>query len=138
MGSFHHLDFLGMGAGTIIFAPLSEVIGRRLVYLTSMALFLLLILPSTLADNIEAILISRLVGGLFGSAIMGNSPASVNDIVSDQHRALAFWYLVHRTYKWSRVWSDYWRLCFRISGLEMDKLDCPDYWRRGSCLNVLH
>lgn len=53
-------------------------------------MFLLLILPSALAQNIEAILISRLFGGFFGSAIMGNSPASVNDIVSDRHRAMAF------------------------------------------------
>ncbi|GKZ33555.1 hypothetical protein AbraIFM66950_003460 [Aspergillus brasiliensis] len=87
LGVFTYL--LGMGAGTIIFAPLSEVIGRRPVYLASMALFLLLILPSALAVNIEEILISRFFGGLFGSAVMGNSPASVNDIVSDQHRALA-------------------------------------------------
>ena len=88
LGVFTYL--LGMGLGTIITAPLSEVVGRRPVYLVSMTIFLLLILPSALARNIEAILISRFFGGLFGSAIMGNSPASVNDIVSDQHRALAF------------------------------------------------
>ncbi|PYI15465.1 putative MFS multidrug transporter [Aspergillus violaceofuscus CBS 115571] len=80
----------GMGIGTIVFAPLSEIIGRRPVYLFSMTLFLLLILPSALAQNIEAILISRFFGGFFGSAIMGNSPASVNDVVSDEHRAMAF------------------------------------------------
>ncbi|QMW46701.1 hypothetical protein G4B11_010156 [Aspergillus flavus] len=88
LGVFTYL--LGMGLGTIITAPLSEVVGRRPVYLVSMTIFLLLIIPSALARNIEAILISRFFGGLFGSAIMGNSPASVNDIVSDQHRALAF------------------------------------------------
>jgi MFS family permease len=55
-----------------------------------MGVFLILVLPSALATNIEAILISRFFGGLFGSTIMGNSPASVNDIVSDKHRAAAF------------------------------------------------
>ena len=88
LGVFTYL--LGMAIGTIIFAPLSEIVGRRPVYLVSMTIFLILILPSALAHNIEAILISRFFGGLFGSAIMGNSPASVNDIVSDQHRAFAF------------------------------------------------
>jgi multidrug resistance protein len=80
---------LGMAIGTIVSAPLSEVVGRRPVYLVSMALFLVLVLPSALAQNIEAILIGRFFGGLFGSAIMGNSPASVNDVVMDEHRAMA-------------------------------------------------
>ncbi|KAL3492104.1 MFS general substrate transporter [Aspergillus germanicus] len=80
---------LGMAIGTIVSAPLSEVVGRRPVYLVSMALFLVLVLPSALAHNIEAILIGRFFGGLFGSAIMGNSPASVNDVVTDEHRAMA-------------------------------------------------
>ncbi|PYH94360.1 putative MFS transporter [Aspergillus ellipticus CBS 707.79] len=88
LGVFTYL--LGMAIGGIVFAPLSETVGRRPVYLASMTVFLILILPSALARNIEAILISRFFGGLFGSAIMGNSPASVNDLVSDQHRALAF------------------------------------------------
>lgn len=80
----------GMGIGSIIFAPLSELVGRRPVYIASMTVFLLLLLPSALAQNIESILVSRFFGGFFGSALMSNSPASVNDIVSDNHRALAF------------------------------------------------
>ncbi|KAB8229569.1 MFS transporter [Aspergillus alliaceus] len=81
---------LGMATGSIIFAPLSEVVGRRPVYIVSMTIFLSLILPSALASNIRSILVSRFFGGFFGSAMMSNSPASVNDIVSDKHRALAF------------------------------------------------
>ncbi|BCS29349.1 MFS transporter [Aspergillus puulaauensis] len=88
LGVFTYL--LGMGMGTFVSAPLSEVLGRRPVYLVSMGIFLILVLPSALAPNIEAILISRFFGGLFGSTIMGNSPASVNDIVSDKRRAAAF------------------------------------------------
>ncbi len=81
---------LGMATGSIVFAPLSEVVGRRPVYIFSMTIFLVLILPSALASNIGSILASRFFGGFFGSAMMSNSPASVNDIVSDEHRALAF------------------------------------------------
>jgi multidrug resistance protein len=81
---------LGMGIGGVLFAPLSELVGRRPVYIISMTAFLLFLLPSALAKNIETLLISRFFGGLFGSALMSNSPASVNDIVSDEHRALAF------------------------------------------------
>ncbi|KAE8307128.1 major facilitator superfamily domain-containing protein [Aspergillus transmontanensis] len=80
----------GMGLGSIIFAPLSELVGRRPVYIASMTIFLLLLLPSALAQDIESILVSRFFGGFFGSGLMSNSPASVNDIVSDKYRALAF------------------------------------------------
>jgi MFS family permease len=55
-----------------------------------MIAFLLFLLPSGLAQNIETLLVGRFFGGLFGSALMSNSPASVSDIVSDEHRALAF------------------------------------------------
>lgn len=81
---------LGMAAGSVLFAPLSEIMGRKPVYIISMTIFLLLLLPSALAQTIETILVSRFFGGFFGSALMSNSPASVNDIVSDNHRALAF------------------------------------------------
>lgn len=81
---------LGMGIGSIIFAPLSELVGRRPVYIVSMIIFLLLLLPGALAQSIASVLVSRFFGGFFGSALMSNSPASVNDIVSDKHRALAF------------------------------------------------
>lgn len=81
---------LGMAAGSILFAPLSEIMGRRPVYIISMTIFLLLLLPSALAQTIETVIVSRFFGGFFGSTLMSNSPASVNDIVSDNHRALAF------------------------------------------------
>ncbi|RAQ53479.1 hypothetical protein AFGD_001885 [Aspergillus flavus] len=69
---------------------LCEVTDRRPVYIGATFIFVLLILPSALASNIEAILISRFFGGFFGSTLMANSPASIMDIVSEEHRALAF------------------------------------------------
>lgn len=60
---------------------------------------------------------------------MSNSPASVNDIVSDEHRALAFGF-------WSigptngPVYGPIIRgFIFLTSGMEMDKLDRPYHWR---------
>ncbi|KAL6229841.1 hypothetical protein BDW75DRAFT_249232 [Aspergillus navahoensis] len=81
---------LGMAMGSVLFAPLSELAGRRPVYTISMIVFLLFLLSSALAQNIETLLVSRFFGGFLGCALMSNSPASVNDIVSDEHRALAF------------------------------------------------
>lgn len=80
----------GLALGSIILAPLSEMYGRRPIYLISMALFTILVLPCALAQNLEAILVTRFFGALAGSAMISNAPGTVGDIVSDEYRALAF------------------------------------------------
>lgn len=81
---------LGMAAGSLLLAPLSEMYGRRPIYFTSIGLFTILTLPVALARNMETILICRFFSAFFGSAMMSNSPGSVNDVVSDHHRPMAF------------------------------------------------
>ncbi|EKG12226.1 Sugar transporter conserved site, partial [Macrophomina phaseolina MS6] len=80
----------GLALGSVILAPLSEMYGRRPIYLVAMALFTLLVLPCALAQNLEAVLITRFFGALAGSAMISNAPGTVGDIVSDEYRALAF------------------------------------------------
>lgn len=53
---------IGTGAGSLIQAPLSEVLGRRPIYLVSMSVFTLLILPCSLATSVAEILIVRFFG----------------------------------------------------------------------------
>jgi MFS family permease len=55
-----------------------------------MAMFCLLAVPCALAPNLEAILITRFFGAIAGSALISNSPGTVNDIVTEDHRAMAF------------------------------------------------
>jgi len=81
---------IGMAVGSLILAPLSEMYGRRPVYLISLFLFMILTLPAALAPNIEAILISRFFGAFAASAMISNAPGSVNDVVEEDYRALAF------------------------------------------------
>lgn len=52
-------------------------------------MFAILILPVALAENIEAILISRFFGGFFGGTMIASAPGSVTDVTDDQYRALA-------------------------------------------------
>lgn len=80
----------GLAVGSVILAPLSEMYGRRPIYLVSLALFVVFVLPCALARNLEAILVTRFFGAFCGSAMIGNSPGTVNDIVSEEYRALAF------------------------------------------------
>jgi len=80
----------GIAAGSVILAPLSEMYGRRPIYIIAMAMFVLLILPCALAPNMEAILITRFFGAFAASAMISNAPGTVNDIIMEKYRALAF------------------------------------------------
>jgi multidrug resistance protein len=81
---------LGMAVGSLVVAPLSEIYGRRPVYIVTMGLFTLLVIPCGLAKNIETILISRFFGAFFGAAMMTNAAGTVSDIIPPQYIALAY------------------------------------------------
>ena len=81
---------IGLAVGSLILAPLSEIYGRRPVYIITMAIFILLIIPCGLATSLSEVLIVRFFGALAGSAMISNSPGSLSDIVTDEFRPLAF------------------------------------------------
>lgn len=80
----------GLAAGSVILAPLSEMYGRRPVYVISMLVFVLLIIPCGLATSLTEILVVRFFAAFAGSAMVANAPGTVSDIVDDEYRALAF------------------------------------------------
>jgi MFS family permease len=81
---------VGLALGCLVLAPLSEMYGRRVIYISTSILFTILILPVVLAPNFEAVVISRLFGGFFGSATVVAAPGTVNDVIHLEYRALAF------------------------------------------------
>ncbi len=81
---------LGLAVGSVILAPLSEMFGRRPIYLWAMSIFMLMVLPCALAPNLEVILVFRFFGAVAGAATISNAPGTVSDIIDDEHRALAF------------------------------------------------
>ncbi|KAJ5141559.1 hypothetical protein N7526_002554 [Penicillium atrosanguineum] len=82
-------NLFGLALGSVVLSSLSEIYGRRPVYLISVLLFGILILPVALARNIEAVLISRFFGGFFGGTMIASAPGTVTDVTNEQHRALA-------------------------------------------------
>jgi MFS family permease len=88
-------NLFGLALGSVVLSSLSEIYGRRHIYIISVLLFALFILPVALAENIETILISRFFGGFFGGTMIASAPGSVTDVTDDQYRALAlsFWSL---------------------------------------------
>ena len=53
-------------------------------------MFIIFVLPCALAQNIETILITRYLAAFCAAAMISNAPGTVNDIVDEEHRALAF------------------------------------------------
>ena len=80
----------GLALGSLLLAPLSEMYGRRPVYLIAVAMYTVLIIPCALANNLPQILVLRFFGAIAGAAMISNAPGTVSDIVSDDYRALAF------------------------------------------------
>ena len=81
---------IGLAIGTMILAPVSEMYGRRPVYIVSMLIFTLLIIPCGVATSLAEVVVVRFFGALAGSAMIAISPGSVSDIATDEYRALAF------------------------------------------------
>ncbi|KAK3678984.1 hypothetical protein LTR78_001437 [Recurvomyces mirabilis] len=80
----------GMATGAVILAPLSEMFGRRPIYIVALGMFVVFVIPTAVAKNIETILITRFFGAFCAAAMISNAPGTVNDIVDEEHRALAF------------------------------------------------
>jgi hypothetical protein len=81
---------LGMACGSVVLAPLSEMYGRRPVYIIALGLFVVFVLPCALAKDIATILVFRFIGAFCAAAMISNAPGTVNDISDEEHRALAF------------------------------------------------
>lgn len=81
---------LGLAVGAVICAPLSEMFGRRPIYLGSLAIYVVLVIPCALANNIGTIMGVRFVAAMAGSSCISNAPGTINDVVSEEKRALAY------------------------------------------------
>lgn len=70
---------LGIAFGPM-WSPLSEFFGRRPIYLVSFALFVIWLIPSAVAQNIETMLIARFFQGFAGSAFLSVAGGTVGDL----------------------------------------------------------
>lgn len=80
---------LGLGMGPLYLAPLSELRGRRVVYLISFSLFTVLNVGCALAPNITALSILRFFAGTYGSAGPTLGGASIGDMFVRHERGEA-------------------------------------------------
>ncbi|ROW07276.1 hypothetical protein VMCG_03841 [Cytospora schulzeri] len=79
---------LGLAAGSLIVAPMSELFGRRPVYLLCLSVSTVLIIPCALANSLAEIIAVRFFGALFGAVMICNGAGTIADISTEDDRAL--------------------------------------------------
>ncbi|PRP78004.1 polyamine transporter 3, partial [Planoprotostelium fungivorum] len=83
------LFVLGFALGPLLWAPLSEIFGRRLLFLITYAALTAFNAGAAGAQNIETLLILRFFAGSFGSSPLTNSGGTLADMFPAKTRGLA-------------------------------------------------
>ena len=75
---------LAYGIGPLLFSPLSEIpiIGRNPPYIISYAIFVILLIPTALAEDFNTLVALRFLQGFFGSPCLATGGATLQDIYS--------------------------------------------------------
>jgi len=81
----------GYGLGPMLWSPMSEIpqIGRNPVYIGTLAIFVILQVPTALATNFGMLMAFRFLTGFFGSPVLATGGASIADIYMPKKRAYA-------------------------------------------------
>ena len=80
---------LGFAIGPLLWAPLSELYGRRIIFITTFAPFVVFQIGCATATNIETLILCRWFAGFFGSSPITNAGAIISDTFPASTRALA-------------------------------------------------
>ncbi|GAB7354570.1 hypothetical protein MBLNU459_g5021t1 [Dothideomycetes sp. NU459] len=83
------LYILGFAFGPLLWAPISELWGRRWGMLPAMAGLGVFSIGTATSQNIQSILVTRCIAGVFGSAPVSNVSAALGDIWAPDQRGLA-------------------------------------------------
>ncbi|KZT09238.1 MFS general substrate transporter [Laetiporus sulphureus 93-53] len=80
------LFVLGMGLGPLFLAPLSEIFGRKIIYITFFGIFALLNVGCALVHDIASLVILRFLTGLVGSAGSALGGGTIGDMFTREER----------------------------------------------------
>ncbi|KAI5954262.1 NAG4 [Candida jiufengensis] len=80
---------LGFGFGPLVFAPMSEEVGRKPIYVVTLGIAVVFIVPCGAAKNIGTLIVCRLIDGIAFSAPMTLIGGSLADIWDGPERGVA-------------------------------------------------
>ncbi|KAI1633870.1 major facilitator superfamily domain-containing protein [Biscogniauxia mediterranea] len=82
------LFVVGFGVGPMIFAPLSEIYGRHIIYGTTLLVAVVFIIPGAVAKNIATLLVVRAIDGIAFSAPMTLVGGTLADLWRSEERGI--------------------------------------------------
>jgi multidrug resistance protein len=88
----------GFAVGPLLWSPLSEIIGRRPVYIISLALYTIFNIPCALSPNIGGLLVCRFLCGVFASSGLSLAGGTIADIWNIEERGMAIAYFAAAPY----------------------------------------
>jgi multidrug resistance protein len=83
------LFVLGFALGPLIWAPLSELYGRKSIYVISFMAYTAFSVAATCSPNIQSLLVLRFFASAFGSSSMTNSGGVIADMFAKEQRGMA-------------------------------------------------
>ncbi|KAJ6562912.1 major facilitator superfamily domain-containing protein [Mycena sp. CBHHK59/15] len=83
------LMVVGFGIGPLAWSPLSELYGRRPLWVIPSAFYVVFNIPCALAPNIQTLLVCRFICGFFASAPLTLAGGTISDIWDNNERGLA-------------------------------------------------
>jgi len=83
------LFLIGFGIGPLLWAPLSEVYGRRIAVFAPMFIAICFSFASATAQDFQTLMITRFFGAFFASAPVTNTGGVLGDLYSPAHRGIA-------------------------------------------------
>ncbi|KAJ5925150.1 hypothetical protein N7454_007789 [Penicillium verhagenii] len=83
------LFVLGFAIGPLIWAPLSEIFGRRHIFTISFTFLTAFNAGAAGSKNIETLIILRFLAGCFGSSPFGNAGGTIADMFTASQRGIA-------------------------------------------------
>ncbi|KAF2816742.1 MFS general substrate transporter [Mytilinidion resinicola] len=80
---------IGLGFGPVLAAPVSESLGRSIVYRTTLPVSMLFTLGAGFSNSFAALLVCRFFAGFFGSPVLAVGAGTNADIWPPRQRAIA-------------------------------------------------
>jgi len=82
------LFVVGFAFGPLLWAPLSEIYGRRTIFIISYAFLTLWQAVTCASQNIQSVLVFRFLAGFFGSSPLANAGGTISDVLDANSRGL--------------------------------------------------
>ncbi|EXA31456.1 hypothetical protein BFJ63_vAg17488 [Fusarium oxysporum f. sp. narcissi] len=82
------LFVLGFAIGPCVWAPLSELYGRQILFIATYGVLTACVAGSAAADSAATLLVLRFLGGMFGASPLTNAGGVVADLFPPSHRGL--------------------------------------------------